>query len=206
MDTLDISGEYSAPTEPLSPDGDSTTLSRVPPDMRRAPRWWPRWLTFLFVGLVVLLFAVSAVAGWITFRSYQGQDDVEAEVPATRPTPTPLVLPPHTPTTTPAPPSDPNIAYMSADLWLSSDPESAEVWEGDKLWGTTPRVVSLGLRPEEPPRTFELRAPGYKPFTVSQGPSPRDVEVHATLSRIQAITVTPAVPEPEPKPDIRIER
>jgi serine/threonine-protein kinase len=202
LDTLDTSGEYSAPTEPLDPDGDSTTLSTAPPDLSTGPKWWPRWLTFLFAGLVVLLFAVSTVAGWITFNSYEGGQPVAPE--EATPARPPLVLPtPTTKTTVPAPPRDPNIAYKNADMWVSSEPDNAEVWEGGKLWGTTPLVIRLGLLPDEATRVFEVRAPGYQPYEVSQGPSPRDVEVHAILSHSKP---TPVQPKPEPKPDIRIER
>jgi hypothetical protein len=73
-----------------------------------------------------------------------------------------------------------NLAF---NLQIDSSPVGAEVFEGDRLLGTTPIQLSIdsdGVA--HSPRTFSVRKSGYLPYTIVQGPSTKDARVLAELT------------------------
>jgi hypothetical protein len=67
-------------------------------------------------------------------------------------------------------------------LLLDSDPDGADVYEGNVRIGATPlRLVLDNSAVNEHPRRFRVEHRGYRAFYVTQGPSPDPVRIVAQL-------------------------
>jgi hypothetical protein len=67
-------------------------------------------------------------------------------------------------------------------MLLDSNPDGAEVYEGDVRIGATPlRLVVDNAAVNEHPRRFRVQHHGYRAFFVTQGPSTEPVRVVAQL-------------------------
>jgi hypothetical protein len=160
----------------------------VPVSRRPDPR------LYLLAGtvalLVVVLFAVWG-ALWARAPSTPAVATVAPEPSAPAPAPAP------------APPR-PELAPVvePAVLTLRTDPPGASVWEEGQRLGSTPLEVLLEGGPDDPPRVFELRRPGFATHTVRQPWSERDVQHTVPL---QVLPPAPDAP-PEGLPQLREER
>ncbi len=67
-------------------------------------------------------------------------------------------------------------------MTITSTPDRAEVWKGDKLAGPTPFIFKTAGNGAE--HTFELRAKGYRPETVVVKAS-GDEARHISLSKVK---------------------
>jgi hypothetical protein len=76
-------------------------------------------------------------------------------------------------------------------LSVESTPPGAQVFEGAASLGVTPMTVTLVLSDPAKPRLLVLRKPGYKPYSLEQGPARGEVRVHAVL-----VPEAPAEPQP----------
>ena len=196
MDTLDLSGEHHPPGAQ-----DSTTLATVP--LVEDPRGRRRWIgPALAIGLIVML-AAGAAGGWALWHAWPPGPATASSTPTSPP---PQGTAAVTPPVAPAPAPTTASGYDTASAWISSEPEGADIWEGEHHLGTTPSGVRLGLAPGDPPRHFEVKKPGYQPRTFVQGPSEHDVDLSVILEPLPAPHPhpRPAAPQPTPKPDLDI--
>jgi serine/threonine protein kinase len=151
------------------------------------------WLAV--AGVLGLLFLVLAGLGTAFVVGQLGsgeQPEGEATVvvPATPPEP--------------EPPAEPPPAAKAAVLTLDSEPQGAEIWEGNKLHGKTPLPIPLDVEGE---RTFTLKLKGYEDLNVVQGAAEADLTLKPELKK--KAVIKPKVPPKKPKPtadDIRSER
>ncbi|MEI9948086.1 MAG: serine/threonine-protein kinase [Pseudomonadota bacterium] len=93
----------------------------------------------------------------------------------------------------PQPASAPVLAKADPafSLQIDSSPPGAELFEGERLLGTTPIQVSIdAARVAQTPRTFMLRKAGYLPYTIVQGAATKDARVLAELAA-DPVVVTP---------------
>jgi len=122
---------------------------------------------------------VLALGYWVMHRP-------EAHEAATAPLASPgIPVPAATPAPAPAP------ASVVFTLQIDSSPVGAEVFEGDRLLGTTPIQVSFdSAHVAQSPRTFSLRKAGYLPYTIVQGASAKDARVLAELAA-EPVAVAP---------------
>lgn len=85
-------------------------------------------------------------------------------------------------------PKNPPIAAVpmnraSFTVRFESEPSGAQIWEGERLLGTTPLSLPIERTSvTQHPREFLARAEGYAPFAISQHDSEQDVSVVAHLS------------------------
>jgi len=101
----------------------------------------------------------------------------------------------------PAPPASaaPSVAATTAapvveqfTLSIESTPPGAEVLEGSVSLGTTPLKLTMASPEAGKLRVLSLHKPGFKPYTLEQGPARGEVRVHAAL--------VPEQPSAEPAP------
>ncbi len=79
-----------------------------------------------------------------------------------------------------APAAPINIAFS---VLIDSTPAGAEVFEAERLLGTTPIQLSIdSASVAQAPRTFSVRKAGHLPYTIVQGASTKDVHVLAELA------------------------
>jgi serine/threonine protein kinase len=140
-------------------------------------------------GMGILLLALSWVLWTTQGASPQRQAPPPQEVPAPVPT-APLPAPaPAAPA--PAPP---------AVYEVRSEPSGAELWEGEILHGRTPIEVALTGSVADPPREFQLRMPGYAPYTLVQPYRDGRSSSHVHLQRLRVPVPAPPPAEPAPVP------
>lgn len=101
-----------------------------------------------------------------------------------------------------APPAEPTQETLPDrfPFTLSSSPTGADVYDGSKLIGVTPlklTLVNSELRGRE--RIFTVRLSGYRPQSVSRGPSASPVEQHITLTALAISKAKAASPIGEPR-------
>jgi hypothetical protein len=106
---------------------------------------------------------------------------------------------PTPPVTTPAEAASPSppgpVAATRFRLTIDSTPQGATVLEGARAVGETPVTIELeaaALR--ETPRSYRIELAGYAPYDFTQGPSERDVEVHAALVALRTRPTRPVRP------------
>ncbi|HSO00296.1 MAG TPA: serine/threonine-protein kinase, partial [Candidatus Nanopelagicales bacterium] len=138
-------------------------------------------LLFAVIGAVALL-GVGLGVG------LRGDPPSQAAAPAPSPTDKPA-----------SPPPEPT-SRGSFTLMIESMPTGAEVLEDDKPLGTTPLQISITNDVvREQPKRLTVRAEGYDPYSIVQGPSEQSVRLVATLTKIAAPTATaPAAAAPPP--------
>jgi len=105
--------------------------------------------------------------------------------PATRePATAPLASPGSpVPIATPATLAAPTPTSVVFTLQIDSKPAAAEVFDGERLLGTTPLQVSVdSATVAQAPRSFSVRKAGYLPYTIVQGASTKDARVLAELA------------------------
>jgi hypothetical protein len=172
-----------------SPSGDSgvravrstdatgpTLLSPVSAPQGRTAR--KRSLLWIAVGAAVL----AAVVGWAAVAGWD------------RPAPDSAIE---------QAPADPTPSPKPFRLVIDSEPPSAAVFEGEQSLGETPLSLSIsGISVRSEPRVFTVVKPGYRPYTVIQGPTETDARVVAKLTAVPVAIGGPAsaVPSAAPPP------
>ena len=66
-------------------------------------------------------------------------------------------------------------------LGIESSPPGADVFEGSVSLGTTPLKLTMASPEAGKLRVLQLRKPGFKPYTLEQGPARGEVRIHAAL-------------------------
>jgi serine/threonine protein kinase len=104
---------------------------------------------------------------------------------------------PAPPALVPAVPAPVSAATSSTfTMQIDSTPAGAEVFEAERLLGTTPLQLSVdNARLAQSPRTFSVRKAGFLPYTIVQGATTKDTRVLAELAKAPAI----APPRPAAK-------
>jgi serine/threonine protein kinase len=132
------------------------------------------------------------------------QEPPRAEVaPQPAPPSAPVAAPPEpsaAPSTAVSPAPQPAPAAPAPLLRIQSTPQ-AEVWENEKLLGSTPQEIPLepaGVAKAQ--RIFVLRQRGYASYTVVQGPSDGPRTVDAQLKALSRLGQVTRKPKPAPAP------
>jgi len=157
---------------PLGPKNPSTlsaepTTSAASPvavtDSRSGVQARSLWV--VGIGLLLLL-----GIGALTMRRSSNIEPLPAASPTLPKAPLPAP--------TKAPPEQASFA-----LEIAANPPSAQVFEGDRLLGSTPlRLTIDSVSLNAGPRTFTVRKAGYAPYTIVQGASAKDAVVLAELT------------------------
>jgi len=176
-----------ATPRPLLHDPDApTTMGRTPPPLLApTPSAEPagsRSRAGLVGTIGVLVAVLIGVVTWALSRppaeSARDGAHTQAEPPATSTPPTPV----------PPTPRVEEPASTRFRLTIASTPLGATVTELDdtgttRVLGQTPLSIELDAAVlGATPREYRLELAGHAPYLFTQGPSPRDVEVMATLA------------------------